>query len=84
VPVLDRVHPAPSRNEVAVLQPVVTKLVEGDLLANVQYVPSGLFTISRAGSMKHWVRPLPGRSTNGQRRMGKPHAIPCGELVVAS
>jgi hypothetical protein len=60
------------------------KLVEGDLLANVQYIPSGLFTISRAGSMKHWVRPLPIRSTVGQRRIAKSHAAAGGEGVLAS
>ncbi|KAF8319334.1 WD40 repeat-like protein [Clavulina sp. PMI_390] len=63
-----RVHPAPSRNEVAVVQPVVTKVVEGDLLASVQYTPAGVFTISRAGLMKYWVRPLP-----ISNRSGKPH-----------
>ncbi|KAF9019379.1 hypothetical protein BDZ89DRAFT_1116762 [Hymenopellis radicata] len=33
-----RYHPAPSRNEVAVVQPVLTKQVEGDLLAAVAFL----------------------------------------------
>ncbi|KAF8344156.1 WD40-repeat-containing domain protein [Cantharellus anzutake] len=52
-------HPAPSRNEVAVLQPVLTKLIDGDLLSGLLFLPTGLFTIGRTGSMKLWSRPLP-------------------------
>jgi hypothetical protein len=33
--------------------------MEGDLLSSLLYLPSGVFTISRGGLMKLWVRPTP-------------------------
>ncbi|KAH8116994.1 WD40 repeat-like protein [Phellopilus nigrolimitatus] len=36
---VSRYHPAPSRNEVAVVQPVLTKHVEGDLLTAIAFIP---------------------------------------------
>ncbi|KAL5532770.1 hypothetical protein ACEPAF_4544 [Sanghuangporus sanghuang] len=51
-------HPAPSRNEVAVVQPVLTKHIEGDLLTDITFTPSAVLTASKAGTTKVWVRPL--------------------------
>jgi hypothetical protein len=60
-------HPAPSRNEVAILQPVLIKSLEGgDLLSAVAFVHSNLFTVARTGTVKTWVRPLPSRSRNAR------------------
>ncbi|CAE6441353.1 hypothetical protein ACGC1H_004215 [Rhizoctonia solani] len=55
----DRFHPAPSRMEVATIQPVVVKPIDGEhLLAHVSFLPSGVMTMTRAGLIKQWVRPL--------------------------
>ncbi len=35
------------------------KSIDGDLLSGLLFLPTGLFTITRTGSMKLWVRPLP-------------------------
>ncbi|KAF8891256.1 catabolite repression protein creC [Infundibulicybe gibba] len=53
-----RYHPAPSRNEVAVVQPVLIKHVEGDLLTAVSFLPRCILTITKTGFIKLWVRPL--------------------------
>lgn len=53
-----RYHPAPSRNEVAVVQPVLIKHIESDLLTDVSFVPRGLLTATRTGHVKLWIRPL--------------------------
>jgi len=53
-----RYHPAPSRNEVAVVQPVLIKHIESDLLTDVAFVPRGLLTATRTGYVKWWIRPL--------------------------
>ncbi|KAG2020119.1 catabolite repression protein creC [Coprinopsis cinerea AmutBmut pab1-1] len=55
---LPRYHPAPSRNEVAVVQPVLVKQLEGDLLSAVQFLPKSLLTCTKVGHIKLWVRPL--------------------------
>ncbi|KAJ1309513.1 hypothetical protein OPQ81_006287 [Rhizoctonia solani] len=55
----DRFHPAPSRMEVATIQPVVVKPIDGEhLLAHVSFLPSGVMTMTRTGLIKQWVRPL--------------------------
>ncbi|KDN49018.1 hypothetical protein RSAG8_02371, partial [Rhizoctonia solani AG-8 WAC10335] len=55
----DRFHPAPSRMEVATIQPVVVKPIDGEhLLAHVSFLPSGVMTMTRTGFIKQWVRPL--------------------------
>jgi len=51
-------HPAPSRNEVAVVQPVLIKHIEGDLLTDITFTPSAVLTSSKIGTIKLWVRPL--------------------------
>ncbi|KAF9019384.1 WD40 repeat-like protein [Hymenopellis radicata] len=63
-----RYHPAPSRNEVAVVQPVLTKQVEGDLLAAVAFLQRSVLTASKTGLVKLWIRPLALRARkNGHR-----------------
>ncbi|CAE6414133.1 unnamed protein product [Rhizoctonia solani] len=55
----DRFHPAPSRMEVATIQPVVVKPIDGEhLLAHVSFLPSAVMTMTRTGLIKQWVRPL--------------------------
>ncbi|KAG6833065.1 hypothetical protein H0H87_011809 [Tephrocybe sp. NHM501043] len=53
-----RFHPAPSRNEVAVLQPVLIKNIEGDLLTAVSFLPRSILTATKTGLIKLWIRPL--------------------------
>ncbi|KDQ61162.1 hypothetical protein JAAARDRAFT_55864 [Jaapia argillacea MUCL 33604] len=55
---LPRYHPAPSRNEIAVVQPVLIKAIEGDLLTDTAFLPKGLLTASKGGTIKLWIRPL--------------------------
>ncbi|TFK54612.1 WD40 repeat-like protein [Heliocybe sulcata] len=58
IPPLPRYHPAPSRNEVAIVQPVLVKHTEGDLLSDISFLPRGLITANKAGYIKFWIRPL--------------------------
>ncbi|KAH0583600.1 hypothetical protein H2248_009219 [Termitomyces sp. 'cryptogamus'] len=53
-----RFHPAPSRNEVAVVQPVLIKNVEGDLLTSASFLPRSILTATKSGHIKLWIRPL--------------------------
>ncbi|KAI0748483.1 WD40 repeat-like protein [Daedaleopsis nitida] len=55
---LPRYHPAPSRNEVAVVQPVVVKHIGNELLTDVAFLPRGLLTACKGGQIKFWIRPL--------------------------
>ncbi len=71
----NKVHRAPSRNEVGVVQPVVVSLLEfypmtisdvhqvkavdGDILSSVVVLSQGILTASRPGIMKIWLRPPP-------------------------
>ncbi|KAI8989784.1 WD40 repeat-like protein [Trametes punicea] len=55
---LTRYHPAPSRNEVAIVQPVVVKLIGNDMLTDIVFLSRGLLTASKQGHIKFWVRPL--------------------------
>ncbi|WRT68081.1 uncharacterized protein IL334_005056 [Kwoniella shivajii] len=50
-------HPAPPRSEVALLQPVLARVVEGNLLSGVHMVQSSIVTVSRAAGVKFWTRP---------------------------
>ncbi|KAK7693959.1 hypothetical protein QCA50_003534 [Cerrena zonata] len=56
---LSHYHPSPSRNEVAVVQPVLIKHVEGDLLTDIAFLSRGILTATKTGFVKFWVRPLP-------------------------
>ncbi|TFK42389.1 catabolite repression protein creC [Crucibulum laeve] len=53
-----RFHPAPSRNEVAVVQPVLIKNVENDILAAISFLPRCILTSTKTGHIKLWIRPL--------------------------
>jgi hypothetical protein len=60
-------HPAPSRNEVAIVQPVLVKQLEHDILTAIALLPRWLLTSTKAGLVKMWIRPLPATSRkNGQ------------------
>jgi len=59
---LPRYHPAPSRNEVAIVQPVLVKQLENDILSAVAFLPRWLLTGSKVGHVKMWIRPLPATS----------------------
>lgn len=53
-----RYHPAPSRNEVSVVQPVLVKQLECDILTALSFLPRALLTATKAGLVRLWVRPL--------------------------
>ncbi|KAF8744004.1 WD40 repeat-like protein, partial [Rhizoctonia solani] len=59
----DRFHPAPSRMEVATIQPVVqVKPIDGEhLLAHVSFLPSGMMTMTRTGLIRQWCEMCEGR-----------------------
>ncbi|QRW14357.1 catabolite repression protein creC [Ceratobasidium sp. AG-Ba] len=63
----ERFHPAPSRMEVALIQPVVVKPIEGDLLAHVSFLSTGIMTMTRSGVIKQWVRPLEAKARFGAK-----------------
>jgi hypothetical protein len=74
-PVLDsnpspRYHPAPSRNEIAVVQPVLVKQLDGDLFATIQFLPRSILTGTRGSNIKLWIRPLAPRSRNAKSSRG--------------
>lgn len=56
---LPRYHPAPSRNEVAIVQPVLVKQLENDILTAIAFLPRWLLTGTKVGHVKLWIRPLP-------------------------
>uniref|UniRef100_D8PVB9 Uncharacterized protein n=1 Tax=Schizophyllum commune (strain H4-8 / FGSC 9210) TaxID=578458 RepID=D8PVB9_SCHCM len=53
-----RYHPAPARNDVAVVQPVLVKHLEGDLLGHISFIPRCILTSTRSGHIRLWIRPL--------------------------
>ncbi|KAH9952078.1 WD40 repeat-like protein [Amylocystis lapponica] len=55
---LPKYHPAPSRNEVAVVQPVVVKHIGGDMMTHIAFVSKGLLTATKGAHIKLWIRPL--------------------------
>ncbi|KAI0032203.1 WD40 repeat-like protein [Vararia minispora EC-137] len=56
---LPKYHPAPSRNEVAVVQPVLVKQLESEqLLYAIAFLPRYLITAAKTGHVRLWVRPL--------------------------
>lgn len=55
---MPRYHPAPSRNEVAVVQPVLVKHMGSEMLANILFTSRGILTATRSGHIKLWIRPL--------------------------
>ncbi|EJD02273.1 WD40 repeat-like protein [Fomitiporia mediterranea MF3/22] len=69
-------HPAPSRNEVAVVQPVLTKHIECDLLTGLAFTQSSVLTASKNGAVKMWVRPLALRPRPTKPRILHSHINP--------
>ena len=59
LPPLPHYHPSPSRNEVAVVQPVLVKSLDADLLSDVKFISNAVMTANKGGLIKYWVRPLP-------------------------
>ncbi|KZS90026.1 WD40 repeat-like protein [Sistotremastrum niveocremeum HHB9708] len=53
-----RYHPAPSKNEAAVLQPVLIKQLDGDMLSYLNFLRDSILSVTKTGSIKAWVRPL--------------------------
>ena len=67
---LPRYHPAPSRNEVAIVQPVLVKQLENDMLTAIAFLPRWLLTGTKVGHVKLWIRPLPTLRKNGHTSRG--------------
>ncbi|KAG1743390.1 WD40 repeat-like protein [Suillus lakei] len=63
-----RYHPAPSRNEVSTVQPVLVKQLDADLLTSLAFLPRALLTASKAGHVRLWVRPLVMTNASPRRR----------------
>jgi len=53
-----RYHPAPSRNEIAFVQPVLVKQLDCDLLTVIQFLPRNILTATKGGQIRQWIRPL--------------------------
>ncbi|KAK7467446.1 hypothetical protein VKT23_004500 [Stygiomarasmius scandens] len=53
-----RYHPAPSRNEIAVVQPVLVKQMENELMTWISFLPRHVLTSTKTGYLKLWIRPL--------------------------
>lgn len=61
-------HPAPPKAEVALLQPVLARVVEGNLMTSLHMGPKTIATVSRAGSIKFWTRPPRQPRTRGREK----------------
>ena len=59
LPPLPHYHPSPSRNAVAVVQPVLVKSFDAELLTDVKFILNAVVTANKGGLIKYWVRPLP-------------------------
>lgn len=59
LPPLPHYHPSPSRNEVAVVQPVLVKSFDTELLTDLKFISTAVVTSNKGGLIKCWVRPLP-------------------------
>ena len=59
LPPLPHYHPSPSRNAVAIVQPVLVKSFDAELLTDVKFISSAVVTANKGGLIKYWVRPLP-------------------------
>jgi hypothetical protein len=73
-----RFHPAPSRNEVAVVQPVLIKQLDADLLTDIVFLPRGMLTGAKTGHIKLWIRPLALR-TRSMNRSGRRQSFSEGQ-----
>ncbi|WVR06605.1 hypothetical protein IAU60_003637 [Kwoniella sp. DSM 27419] len=63
-------HPAPPRSEVAHLQPVMARVVEGNLMSGVHMTQTSVVTVSRAAIVKFWQKPPKHGSTLSRPRRG--------------
>jgi WD40 repeat protein len=63
-----RYHPAPSRNEVSTVQPVLVKQLDADLLTSLVFLQRALITASKSGHVRLWVRPLVMANPSPRRR----------------
>ncbi|KAF8559707.1 WD40 repeat-like protein [Imleria badia] len=74
-----RYHPAPSRNEVSAVQPVLVKHIEADMLGCLTFLSRALLTVTKYGHVRMWVRPLviPG---NPRRRTYGRHPLSISDL----
>ena len=59
LPPLPHYHPSPSRNAVAVVQPVLVKSFDAELLTDIKFISNAVVTANKGGLIKDWVRPLP-------------------------
>ncbi|KAL7420546.1 hypothetical protein Q5752_004497 [Cryptotrichosporon argae] len=50
-------HPAPSRGQVARLQPVLARVIEGNMLTGVWVLSTSIVTVGRGAEVRVWVRP---------------------------
>ncbi|GAA6008987.1 hypothetical protein JCM10207_004056 [Rhodosporidiobolus poonsookiae] len=58
-------HPAPRRDDISLLQPVLIKQLSNDLLTDIQILPDFLVTGSRTGQIKQYDRPPATESLSG-------------------
>lgn len=77
-----RFHAAPSRNEIAIVQPVLVKQVESDLLAHIAFLPSSILTTTKTGHLKLWIRPLTPRSRTLKNRSPTANSSGMPEVTV--
>lgn len=76
LPTLPHYHPSPSRNEVAVVQPVLVKAFDVDLLTDVKFISNAVVTANKGGLIKYWVRPLPAVRKASHHYTSAAHAGP--------
>ncbi|KAG8808738.1 hypothetical protein FRC17_003804 [Serendipita sp. 399] len=54
-------HPAPSRQDVSVLQPIQATSIDGDILTRIEFTSTAVLTSTRAGLLRVWSRPSTAR-----------------------
>ncbi|KAG8760766.1 hypothetical protein FRC14_002062 [Serendipita sp. 396] len=59
-------HPAPSRNDVSVLQPIQATSLDGDLLTRIEFTSTAVLASTRAGLLRVWSRPSAVRQAHGR------------------
>ena len=69
-------HPSPSRNAVAVVQPVLVKSFDAELLTDVKFISNAVMTANKGGLVKYWVRPLPAAGRTHRRHPSTSHTGP--------
>ncbi|KAJ7583068.1 catabolite repression protein creC [Mycena floridula] len=70
-----RYHPAPSRNEIAVVQPVLMKHLENDLPTVIVFLSRSILTATKSGHIKLWIRPLALKNRKNHRPMADIHDL---------